>query len=149
MRKAFTLIEVLVATAIISIVALALLQTHLNNTKLIRHIDKQYRTKELFSVVLLNANSSWDGSTKTLHTIISRKFNIKDGDTIRWLKSKSIKYDQDELSSINLIDTDLSEFASGVSGIDKSSLPNITLLLDKVSMGTEDGGVSGYTVSLQ
>ncbi len=149
MRKAFTLIEVLVATAIISVVALALLQTHSNNTKLMRHIDKQYRTRELFSVVLLNAQKSWDGSTKSLHNILSRKFNIKDGDTIRWLKDNSIKYDQDELSSINLIDTDLGEFASGVGNIDKSSLPNITLLLDKVSMGTENGGVSGYTIALQ
>lgn len=149
MRKAFTLIEVLVASALIAVVALALLQTHSNNTKLIANMHSKYQTKELFTLVLLNADANWDGSKKTLYDMISTKFKINDDETRKWLKDKSINYSQDELSSIDLLDTDLSEFVSNMDGIDKSSLPDITLLVDKVSMDSEDGGASGYTVSLQ
>lgn len=149
MRKAFTLIEVLVASAIISIVALALLQTHSHNTKLIRYMKTQYHTKELFSLVLLNADEKWHNSQKTLYDIIPKKFQINDDDTRKWLKDKSFDYLHDELSSIDLLETDLSEFVSSTNGIDESSLPDITLLIDKVSISGKEGGALGYTVILQ
>lgn len=149
MRKGFTLIEVLVAASIIAIVGLALLKTHSTNIKLINRMSGQYHVKDEFSLVLLNAQTKWDGSTKTLYDIISSKFTIKDDDTIKWLKKKKISYNQDELSSINLLETDLEDIVSSVDGIDKSDMPDITLLVDKVSMDSSSGSATGYVISLQ
>lgn len=149
MRKGFTLIEVLVAASIIAVVGLALLQTHSNNTKLINRMSGQYHIKDEFSFVLLNAQTKWDGSTKSLYDIISSKFTIKDDETIKWLKNKKVSYDQDELSSIDLLETDLDDLVSSMDGIDKSDLPDITLLVDKVTMDSSSGSAFGYTISLQ
>ncbi len=149
MRKAFTLIEVLISAGIISVVGLALLQTHSHNAKLIDTMTSKYHAKEEFSLVLLNAKSKWDGSSKTLYDMVSTKYSFKDDDTIKWLKSKKLDYTQDAFSSVDLLETDLEDFISSMSGMDKSNLPDITILVDKVSMDTSNGSSLGYIISLK
>lgn len=149
MRKAFTIIEVLVAVSILSIVALGLLQVQSNNIKLINRLTKQYAIKERFSIILMNADTSWDGKSPTLYEMLKTKFSIKDDDTIKKFKDIKIEYAQEEFSKIDLLDTDLEDVISDVGGIDKSELPEIKLLVDKVTMTSDESGASGYLVTLE
>lgn len=138
MRKAFTLIEVLVAVGIISVVVMALLQTKANNAKLTKNIIKQMEVKDEFSLVLLNAKNSYHAKTKTLYDLLKSKFDIKDDDMQRWLKKERFSYAQDEFSQVK-ISTD--EF-----GGDMGSL---NILIDKITTISQKGQNVGYTMSVE
>lgn len=149
MRKGFTLVEVLVSASIIAVVGLALLQTHSHNTKLINRMNTKYHIKEEFSAILLNASQNLDGSSKSFYDILRAKYKFKNDDTIRWLKDKRLDYSQDEFSHVNLLENDLEDFISSFGNIDKSSLPDIRLNIDKVSAHTSEGNSLGYLIRLQ
>lgn len=137
----------MVASSIIAIIALALLQTHSNNTKLIRHMDKQYHAKEEFSLILLNGEKNLHGKSITLYDLLRRKFKFSQSDTIKWLKDKKIEYTQKEFSKIDLLETQLSKMALEEAGINKDDMPELKLLIDKVIMDSKDGGAIGFIVN--
>lgn len=149
MRKAFTLVEVLVAAGIISIVGLALLQSHSTNTKLINRMSTQYHIKEEFSLVLLNANVNYSGSTKTIYDFVSQKFSIDNDDIRKWLKSRRLSYKDKEFSTIKLTDADMEEITSQVEGLDDSNLPDLVFVINRVKSNTKDGSAQGFKVKLQ
>ncbi len=149
MRKAFTLIEVLVSASIIAVVGLALLQTHSHNTKLMDRMSSKYHIKKEFSLVLLNADKASDGSSKRLYDMLKGKYKFTDDDTIRWLKDKKIDYKQEEFSQVKLLESDLEDFISSVGDIDKASLPDITLAIDKITANSSNGSSLGYTIRLR
>ncbi len=145
MRKAFSLVEVLVASSIASLVGLALLQNHSNNAKLIQTMSQKYQVKEEFSLVLLNADAKFDGSDKLLYDMVASRFKIKDDEFISYLKSKKFSYSHDELSSINLLDMDLEE----LEGLETQNIPKLNLLIDKLSIKATQGSAFGYLVSVE
>lgn len=149
MRNAFTLIEVIVAAGIIAIVGLGLLQVHGNNTKLITNMSGKYRIQEEFSLILLNANKDWHHSGKTLYDFISQNFTIKDDDVKSWLKKYEIDYEDKEFSKIDLLSKAVKELSLELEGIDIDKIPELKLVINKVSMTTKDGNGYGYTIGLE
>lgn len=149
MRKAFTLVEVLVSAGIISIVGIALLQSHSTNTKLINRMNKQYHVKEEFSLVLLNANENYSGSSKSIYDFISQKFTIKNDELKKWLKDKSIEYKDKEFSNIKLLDTDIEELIGTAEGLEESDLPDLAFSINRVNAISDKSSTQGFTVKLQ
>lgn len=149
MRKAFTLIEVIVAAGIIAIVALGLLQVHGTNTKLIANISTKYQTQEEFSLVLLNADEQWHHTTKSLYDFISKDIKTKDDDIKTLLKKKKFDYSYKEFSKVEILSKDLEEFASSLEGADLDKLPELKLTINKVAITSQEGNAYGYTVSLE
>ncbi|NWF66105.1 MAG: type II secretion system protein [Campylobacterales bacterium] len=159
MKKSFSLIEILVAVAIISVVGLALLQSGANNTKLINYMNEKKEMKELFSIVLLNSNEQWHNREKTLYDFVSKKFNIDDDDIRKELKEIRIDYKDDEFSRLDLFaDTDsaqnqLDTRANNIN-TDKNDLINtddfdFKIVINQVFVKGQKDNAFGYTVKLE
>lgn len=149
MRKAFTLIEVIVATSILSIVALGLLQVHSSNTKLIERMSEKYHLQEEFSLVLLNSNQGWHNSNKSLFDFVSQNIQINNDKLKTWMKNYKVNYTDKEFSKIELLSKDIEQFSSILDGVDIEKLPELKLVVNKISMSTSQGGGHGYTVRLE
>ena len=151
MRKGFTLIEVLIAVMIISVVGLGLLQVGANNTKLIHHMDATQGDRELFSLALLNADIENHGDTQDFYETVNSKFALNDT-VMNYLKAHSYQYYHEEHTTI--------DFMGGFLGIIKGfleeqgkedqlqNLENLYLRIDKVSMHTEKSAAHGYTIQV-
>ncbi len=147
MRKAFTLIEVLVAVGIISLVVMGLLNSNSINGRLSKRLSKQFHQKEEFSIILLNANENFHNKEKNLYSFLRKKFNIKNDELRKWLKDKKFDYTDEDFSQIKLLDLDIEELSGGA--YDKSSMPNLVFNIKKVQASNETGSTLGYTFSLQ
>ena len=87
MRKAFTLIEVLLAVVILSVSGLALLQSAANNTKSIHYMLSKKKFMHLFSIFALNMDETLHNTSKSFEDLLDKKYTLDD-DTRRFLKEK-------------------------------------------------------------
>lgn len=101
MQKAFTLIEVLFAVAIMSLVGLALLQSSANNTKFMTYHAQKNSFVQLSSIFMLNMNETLHNSSKTLEEVLNKKYNLDD-DTRQILKEKTYLFKRDIRDEIAL-----------------------------------------------
>ncbi len=145
MRKAFTLVEVLVSVTIISIVVLGLLNSNATNSKLSKNLSNKYAQKSEFSIILLNANENFHGKNKNLYDFVREKFKIKNDDLRSWLKDKKVLYTDKKFSSIKLLELGKEEFED----IDRENLLDITFNISKVSAMSKNANNSGFTFNLQ
>ncbi len=146
MAKAFTLVEIIVAVGIISIAGLGLLKTHSDNTKLISRMSTRYALQDDFSLILLNADLKYNGTSKDLFALVEKKFKIDNDELKSLLKAKSFKYSQKEFSNIKLLESKLDELEED---FDKSALPDLSIKVEKISMQSTQGSSYGYGISLQ
>lgn len=149
MRRAFTLIEVIVAAGIIAVVALGLLQVHGTNTKLIANMQNRYHAQEEFSLVLLNANDKWHNSNKSFYDFISQSIQIKNDDLRAWLKKQKIEYRHKEFSKVDLLSKQTKELAASLGDMDLDKIPELRLIINKISTSSTNNNSFGYTVTLE
>lgn len=155
MKKSFSLVEILIAAAIISVVGLALLQSGANNTKLINYMNEKKEMRELFSIVLLNSNEEWHNREKRLYDFVEKKFNIDDDDIRRELKDIKIDYKDDEFSKLNLFgdsDSEMEDRANNLN-INEDEFINkdefdFKIIINRVFVKGEKDNAFGYTVKL-
>lgn len=131
MRKAFTLIEVLFAVIIMSLVGLALLQSSANNTKLIAYNAHKNSFTLLASTFMLNMNDTLHHSTKSLDELLNKKYKFDDN-TREFLKDKSLTFERVERDEITLKKTFISN-------------GRLTFIVTKYSM-QGDFGAYMYTI---
>lgn len=101
MKKAFTLIEVLFAVVIMSLVGLALLQSSSNNTKFMAYNAKKNSFVHLSSIFMLNINENLHNSSKTLEEVLNKKYKLDD-DTRQMLKEKTYLFKRDMRDEVAL-----------------------------------------------
>lgn len=87
-KNAFTLIEVMVAVMIISIVILAMLQMYANNVHIFSSLRNQVKTNQYTLVLLGNENNSLESKKVLLYDLV-RDFDIRD-ELRRELREKRI-----------------------------------------------------------
>ncbi|MFA6196183.1 MAG: type II secretion system protein [Sulfurimonas sp.] len=76
-RRAFTLIEVMVAVMIISVVILALLQMFANNTHIFSQLTKQAKINQYASLFLANPDYGFETKSVSLNELVS-DFKVND-----------------------------------------------------------------------
>ncbi|MBA3026573.1 MAG: type II secretion system protein [Sulfurimonas sp.] len=103
MRKGFTLIEVMVAVMIVSVVILGLLQLFANNTHIFFGLEKKMQNNQYLSAFLASQKYGFEDKKTTLYELFS-DFEMND-DLRRQLKNKKVEVVYQELEVI-----DLSEF---------------------------------------
>lgn len=130
MRKAFTLVEVLIAAVLVSVVVVGLFQSSQNNLLLIDFAKKKEATNEIFSLILLNENEEWNRSEKDLYEFIKDKFDIKNDDLKTYLKNQKVLYSQEEANLIDLSEA----YAEKLLDIKDENLQNIQELLPKIQV---------------
>ncbi len=106
-RDAFTLIEVMVAVMIISVVIMTLIEMFANNTHIFMSLKKQTKTNQYSSFLVSNNNYGFEDKNIYLDDLLS-DFNLED-DLRRELKDTKVKIIYQELQTIDTKDPDSEE----------------------------------------
>lgn len=93
MKKAFTIMETVIAVLIVSIVGMGVMESGSNYTRLFGNIEKKSLDFERMSAIGLNASEDHKGFTRSLDDF-SKKFSIKNDKIIDYLKTVEFKYDE-------------------------------------------------------
>lgn len=100
MRKAFTLIEVLVATVIATVAGAGLLQMNSNYTKIFGRIQEKSLSSETVSLIGLHANIKYNKTSKTLYDILDKTYEIDNDDLRKYLKDQKFDYNENLVETI-------------------------------------------------
>jgi len=106
-RNAFTLIEVMIAVMIISVVIATLLQMRGNSTHIFIDLDKKLKINQYTSFFASNENYGFENKNTSLDELIS-EFNLED-DLRRKLKNTNIEIIYQEISTIDMSEFDIGE----------------------------------------
>lgn len=148
MRKGFTLIEVMVAVMIISVVILGLLQLFANNTHIFFGLDKKVHYNQYLSAFLASQKYGFEEKKTTMHELLS-DFDIND-DLRRQLKEIKVNVIYQELEVI-----DLSEFQASNEASDpevkaaKETNSGMIFEMGKSVLKFEDVSISLTRIKLQ
>lgn len=100
MRKGFTLIEVMVAVMIISVVILGLVQLFANNTHIFFQLDKKVHHNHYLSVLFATQEYGFKDKTTTMYELLS-DFEMED-DLKHSLKNMKVDVLYQELEVVDL-----------------------------------------------
>lgn len=106
-KNAFTLIEVMVAVMIISVVIMALIQMYANNTHIFSSFKKQTKINQYTSFFLANDTYGYEDKSVSLYELV-REFNIHN-ELRQELKFIKVKLVYEELQQIDLSESQSSE----------------------------------------
>jgi len=106
-KEAFTLIEVMVAVMIISVVIMALIQMYANNTHLFLSLKKQTKVNQYASLLIANEKYGWESDETNLYELVDG-FNVED-DLRRELKNIKVKLLYQELQTLDMSEEDVYE----------------------------------------
>ena len=99
-KDAFTLIEVMVAVMIISVVIMALIQMYANNTHIFSSLKKQTKTNHYASLLIANDDYGFHDKNIRLNDLV-KDFDLQ-LDLRRALKEIKVKIIYQELETIDL-----------------------------------------------
>ena len=106
-KEAFTLIEVMVAVMIISVVIMALVQMYANNTHIFLSLKKQTKVNQYASLLIANEKYGWESDETNLYELIDG-FSVED-DLRRELKNIKVKLLYQELQTLDMSEEDAYE----------------------------------------
>jgi len=138
-HHAFTLIEVMIAVMIISLVIAALIQMFANNTHVFLAYKNQIDTNQYTSFLIGNDKYGEEKKSTNMFELV-REFDIDD-DLRKELKSMKVDVDYVELKRINLSESE------SESGIEISS--DMALEIGKSNLQKQDGSALLYRFKLQ
>ncbi len=111
-KKAFTLIEVMVAVMIISVVIMALLEMQGNASHMFLRFDKQLKISQHASFFLSNKDYGFDKKSIDLDDLLS-DFSVED-ELRRELKNIKVKIDYKKTEVFDMSESDDDEASSGL-----------------------------------
>ena len=112
MRKAFTLLEVMVAVLIISIVIMALLQMRGHSAHIFSGLIQKLEINQYLSFLVSNDDYGFEQDTMTADTLV-KDFDI-DSDLMQSLKKVKVDLIYQELDAIDLAEHDDENLSSGM-----------------------------------
>lgn len=141
-KSAFTLIEVVVAVMIISVVIMALIQIYSNNTHIFSAYKKQINTNQYLSLLISNEDYGYENNTLYLDDLVT-EFDLDD-ELRKRLKDKRVKLIYQELRRIDMIERD-DENRDETSKTDS----DIVLIIGNSILRTKDSSSSLIRIQLQ
>ena len=139
-NRAFTLMEVLVAVLIISIVATALFQIAINSKYNFGFLTQKIKFDTMSSIAFLHNKQKWHNSDKRLYDFLRSDYNISDDEFIKILKSEKIHYSHEEFSTI-------SPFESSDSNV--SDMMNLQIVFDKIQVSQKEQSSYVYKIYIR
>ncbi|MDR0408471.1 MAG: prepilin-type N-terminal cleavage/methylation domain-containing protein [Campylobacteraceae bacterium] len=138
MTKAFTLVEVLIAVAIVFTAGLGLLKVSSNSSKLIGYAKVKNEANSLFSFVILNGICI-DGIDKNMYDVVKTKFTIKDDKLVSVLKEQNLTCESEEIFNMDLADSkDIEETLDNI--------PKMEFIINKISANIKGINTLGYEI---
>lgn len=138
-KKAFTLIEVMVAVMIISVVIMALIKMYGDNTHLFNSLKKTTKTNQYSSFFISSENYGFENKEVYLDDLLS-DFDLED-ELRRELKTKKVKI---MFQEIKKIDTSEQE-----KEIDIESNSNMTVEIGKTIIQADDASSSLFRLRVK
>lgn len=99
MRKAFTIIEILISVVIVSTVLIALLKVSANATQYMENLFKDKDAKALSSIIGLGSDPLYNRSDKSLEDFLG-KYIIENDELRHFIKEEKIAYTEEQVSKI-------------------------------------------------
>ena len=136
MRNAFTLVEVIAATAIASIAGMALLQMNTNYAFLFTKLQKVSTMSEKISIIGNHADTKYNRTSKTLYDILDRTYTIDNDDLRKYLKDQKYDYKERLVATITFGEEEIEEeaFSMGDSQEMSADSPLIQFELIQISI---------------
>lgn len=131
-RNAFTLIEVMVAVMIISVVIMALIEMYANNTHIFTSMKKQTKINQYSSLLISNDDYGFEDENIYLHDLLS-DFDVEH-ELRRELKATKAKVIYRELESIDMSEEDSVE--------DSETSSRLALEIGKSILQTDDSSTA-------
>jgi hypothetical protein len=138
MTKAFTLVEVLIAVAIVFTAGLGLLKVSSNSSKLIKYAKTKSEANSLFSLAVLNNVCIGDTDTN-LYDVAKTRFMIKEDEFISALKEQNLTCNSEEILNLNLADSQEVERIL-------DDIPKIEFIINKISANINGANTLGYEI---
>ena len=126
MRKAFTLLEVIIAAMIITFMGIGILQLESNTTHNLTILEKQKVMTQFSSSMLSQPDVKHHNKNQNLYTFLKDRYIIDYSPLITLLKKEKVHFTQKEVSAIKLNLT--KEKAEQTGSID-ANIPDFTLLI--------------------
>jgi len=121
MRKGFTLIEVMIAGMIISVVILGLIRLFANNTHAFMQLDKKVHRNHYLSTLFAMQKYGFEEKTTTMHELLN-EFEVED-DLRRELKNIRVDLAYQKLEVVDLKKPDMVfEIGKSILKFDDTSL---------------------------
>lgn len=153
-RSAFTLIEVMVAVMIISVVILALLEMFANNIRIFSQLNKQTNTNQYASFLIANSEYGLETKKVTLDALLS-DFKL-DSDLQRELKSVKTEViyqivEQIDLSKYGAMQTEKIKQSEReeIQSAEKESNKDIIFEIGKTILQTEEASTALLRVRIE
>ena len=132
-KGAFTLIEVMIAVMIISVVIMALVKMYANNTHIFMSLQKQVKTNQYASFLIGHKDYGYEDKSISMYELV-RDFNLHD-DLRRKLKDIKVKVVYMELDRIDLSD-------SATEDLENETASELVLEVGKTILKTESSSSS-------
>ena len=100
MRSGFTLIEIMIAAAITSIVGMALLAMSNNTTHLFNTIKSSSNMAESLSLIGAHGDLKYNHTEKTLYDILDKSYTIDNDELRRFLQKSRYSYNEKVIDTI-------------------------------------------------
>lgn len=146
MRKGFTLIEVMVAVVIISVVIMALIKLFANNSHIFSTLSDKSKNNQYLSFLVSPTNYGFDDKETTLYTLVE-EFDIQ-SELKRELKSIKVKLLYQELESIDMSESE-SESETQEDDTEKEANSNMVFEIGKTVLKVDETSVSMLRIKQQ
>ena len=147
-KKAFTLIEVLVAVVILSTVAVMLFEISTNSKNNFSFLSSKASFTTLSSLPLMQHNEKYHNSDKTLFEYVRYDFDIKDDELRKYLKEKKVHYDQEEFASFSPLSEGADE-SKQMSEDKEENMMEFTVVFEKIIISDKQQSTFAYKIDVQ
>lgn len=132
-HHAFSLIEMIIAVALVSVIGLALIQSAANNHRLIGNVIEQSDTYRAYTYGLLFSDQEIYFTQTNLYDLIKDRFEIRGDEISTIMKDKQIgNYQQNIISSIPI--TSYRNYSNGSSSLnERADLKSMRYTMGKKS----------------
>ena len=130
MKKSFTIIEVVIAVVILSLVGTALLKSAGINLDYFQKVSKKEQFSDFLTIVANHPNKDYNHLTKSLYDFLQNDFFIDDNELLSMLKNTKIKY----------IETDVKLKLPSLDSNETKNTNSFGIRLKKLSIISKDGG---------
>lgn len=148
MLRAFTLVEVMVAVVIISVVIMALIKLFANNSHIFSTLSDKSKNNQYLSFLVSPSQYGFTDKKTTLYTLVE-EFDIE-SELKRELKSIKVKLLYQELDSIDMGESEFEpESEIQEDDIEKEASSNMVFEIGKTVLKVEETSVSMLRIKQQ
>ena len=152
MRSGFTLIEIMIAAAIASIVGMALLAMSNNTTHLFATIKQSSNMAESLSIIGAHGDIRFNHTDKSLYDILDKSYIIDNDELRRFLENGRYSYNEKVIDTITFgEDGEIEEEDIEDEGLDREDLQGQSPLIqfELIQISIKNATSKGYILQVR